>query len=179
MINNPVVVAELTALHEQYETALVTNDVEKLQEFFWDSRHALRFGVGENLYGSEEISNFRRNRSPIDLARETLNVRVVTFGEDCGVVTLEFLRQTGGMRRHGRQSQVWRKFENGWKIVSAHVSFMAQSYVDFASALVGLPIPPQHRAAVQTNLDRAAAIARPMLDFALTDQTEGVAVFEP
>ena len=179
MINDPVVVAQLTALHEEYEAALMSNDVEKLQEFFWDSPFALRFGIGENLYGAKEIANFRRNRSPVDLKRETLNVRVVTFDDDYGVVTLEFLRESQGLRRHGRQSQVWRKFDHGWKIVSAHVSFMAHSYMDFVAAMVRLPIPPEFRADVQLNLDRSAAIAQPMLDFPLGDQDEAAPVFEP
>jgi hypothetical protein len=179
MINDPVVHAQLTAWHEEYEAALMSNDVAKLQEFFWDSTHALRFGIGENLYGAKEIANFRRNRSPVDLQRETLNVHVVTFGDDCGVVTLEFVRDSAGLRRHGRQSQFWRKFDHGWKIVSAHVSFMAQSYLDFASALVRLPIPPEFRADVQLNLDRSAAIAKPMLDFPLGDRDEAAPVFEP
>lgn len=179
MINDPVVVAELTALHEKYEAALVSNHVEKLQEFFWDSPQALRFGIGENLYGAEEISNFRRNRSPVGLEREPLNVQVVTFGADTGVVTLEFVRNIGGVRRHGRQSQFWRKFDEGWKIVSAHVSFMVQSYLDFAAAMVRLPIPADLRGKVQVNLDRSAAIAAPLLDYPLTVQNEGAAVFEP
>ena len=179
MINDPVVLAQITALHEEYEAALMSNDVEKLQEFFWDSPLALRFGIGENLYGAEEIAHFRRNRSPIDLKRETSNVRVVTFGDDCGVVTLEFVRDSQGLRRDGRQSQVWRKFDHGWRIVSAHVSFMAQSYLDFAAAMVRLPIPAEFRADVQLNLDRSAAIAQPLLDFILSDQNEGAPVFEP
>ena len=37
MINDPEVVAQIAALHEQYEAALVSNDVEKLVTFFWDS----------------------------------------------------------------------------------------------------------------------------------------------
>jgi ketosteroid isomerase-like protein len=179
MINDPVVVAQLTALHEQYEAALVANDVEKLEAFFWDSEQALRFGVGENLYGAAEISNFRRNRPAVDLAREVLNLRIVTFGGDCGTVTLEFVRNIQGVPRHGRQSQVWRKFDHGWKIVSAHVSFMAQFYLDFASAMVRLPIPREMRKEVQLNLDRSAAIGRALLDMTLSDQTEMAPVFEP
>jgi hypothetical protein len=179
MINDPVVVAELTAQHEVYEAALVSNDVQKLEAFFWDSPWALRFGIAENLYGAVEISHFRQTRSPVGLQREPLNVQVVTFGGDCGVVTLEFVRDIAGVRRHGRQSQFWRKFDEGWRIVSAHVSFMAQSYLDFAAAMVRLPIPGDLRGNVQINLDRSAAIAAPLLNFPLGAQDEGAAVFEP
>ena len=105
---------------------------------------------------------------------------MVTFGDDCGVVTLEFVRNSAGLRRHGRQSQFWRKFDDGWKIVSAHVSFMAQSYMDFAAAH-GAPAHPVRNSATMSslNLDRSAVIAKPMLDFPLGDQDEAAPVFEP
>jgi ketosteroid isomerase-like protein len=178
MINDPVVVAEITALHRRYEEALVSNDVATLQELFWDSSLALRFGVSENLYGAEQIGEFRKNRSPVDLRREVLNLRIVTFDSDCAIVTLEFLRYNQGLPRSGRQSQVWRKFDDGWKIVSAHVSFMAESYMHKAAAYIGLPIPPQYRDGVRLNLERSALIARPLLEFALNDDIESAAVFE-
>src|SRR6185295_17547066 len=120
LVNDPGVVAELGALHKEYEAALVGNDVDKLTGFFWDSRLALRFGVRENLYGAEEIEAFRKARSPAGLNREISNVRIVTFGDDCGIVTLEFRRSQPSASPAGRQSQVWRKFEDGWRIVSAH-----------------------------------------------------------
>jgi ketosteroid isomerase-like protein len=179
MINDPEVVAQIAALHEQYEAALVSNDVEKLVTFFWDSPHALRFGVTESLYGAKEIEEFRKNRPAMDLAREVLNLRIVTFGSDCAVVTLEFDRSIRGTRRRGRQSQVWRKFDEGWKIVSAHVSFVPVPYIDLAALLVGLTIPPQYREGVERNIERAAVIARPLLDFELDDSTEPAPVFEP
>ena len=107
------------------------------------------------------------------------NVRVVTFGSDCGIVTLEFLRKTGGLERHGRQTQVWRKFESGWKIVSAHVSFVPSSYLEHAAALVRLPIPEQYREGVRINIERSAVIARPLLEAALDELTESAPVFQP
>jgi len=179
MINDPVVVAQITALHQRYEEALISNDVTTLQELFWDSSLALRFGVNENLYGAEQIGEFRKNRSPVDLRREVSNLRIVTFDDDCAIVTLEFLRNTQGIPRAGRQSQVWRKLDEGWKIVSAHVSFMAESYIHQAAAYIGLPIPSQYRDGVRLNLERSAMIARPMLEYALNDDTESAAVFEP
>src|SRR5438552_17619709 len=117
LVNDPAVVAELDALHNEYETALVSNDVEKLTQFFWNSPLALRFGVRENLYGAEEIEAFRKGRSPVGLDRKIVNVQIVALGSACAVVTLEFLRPP----HHGRQSQVWWKLPEGWKIVSAHV----------------------------------------------------------
>ncbi len=76
IINDSAVTTEIAALHEEYEAALVSNDVEKLTNFFWDSPLALRFGVAESLYGSSEIEAFRKTRSPIGLDREVFNLRL-------------------------------------------------------------------------------------------------------
>jgi hypothetical protein len=52
---------------------------------------------------------------------------IVTFGNDFGSITLEFERQgTSGLVR-GRQSQVWVRMPEGWRIISAHVSFLPQA----------------------------------------------------
>ena len=153
--------------------------MEKLVGFFWDSEHALRFGVGESLYGAREIEEFRKNRPPIDLQRQVINPKIVTFGEDTAISTIEFRRHVQGSPRHGRQTQVWRKFEAGWKIVSAHVSFVPVSYMDQASALVGMPIPAANREAVRINLERVAAIARPLLEFPIEESVESAPVFVP
>lgn len=179
MINQPEVAATVAALHEEYEAALMSNDVGKLIGFFWDSEHALRFGVNESLYGAKEIEEFRRNRPPIDLERRVFHPQIVTFGDDTAVVTIEFLREIQGSPRHGRQTQVWRKLEGSWKIVSAHVSFVPVSYMDQASALVGMPIPAENRDGVRINLERVAAIARPLLDFPIDDSIESAPVFVP
>jgi hypothetical protein len=179
IINEPEVAAEIAALHAQYEEALVSNDVEKLVKFFWNSPHALRFGVSESLYGAKEIDEFRRNRTPMDLAREVSNLKIVTFGRDCAIVTLEFTRSIRGIRRVGRQSQVWRRFHEGWKIVSAHVSLVPVPYVDLAAPLIGLPIRPEHREGVQQNIERTAAIARPLLELSLDESVSPAPVFRP
>ena len=179
MINKPEIAAELAALHAEYEEALVSNDVPKLVGFFWDSEDALRFGAGESLYGAKEIEEFRKNRPAVGLARTVFNLKIVTFGEDTGIVTIEFIRQVQGTPRHGRQSQVWRKLAEGWRIVSAHVSFVPPSYMDLASALVGMPIPAGNREQVQVNLDRVGQIAKPLLDYPIDDSIEPAPVFVP
>ena len=63
-INIPSVVAEVTAAFNRYEKALNTNDVTTLDELFWNSPHTLRFGVGEQLYGYDQIAAFRSGRDP-------------------------------------------------------------------------------------------------------------------
>jgi 1-carboxybiuret hydrolase subunit AtzH-like protein len=123
-INDPDALAELQSVYPQYETALVTNDVDTLTRMFWASPHAMRFGVTENLYGIDEIESFRKGRSPANLARTIRRLDVVTFGRDYGSVTLEFERTVNGNRILGRQSQVWVRLPEGWRIVAAHVSIL-------------------------------------------------------
>ena len=179
LVNDPAVVAELGAFHKEYEAALVGNDIDRLTRFFWDSPLALRFGVRENLYGAEEIEAFRKARSPAGLNREISNVTIVTFGDDCGVVTLEFRRNQSSGGARGRQSQVWRKFPEGWRIVSAHVSLMYESYADQAANLIGLDLPPQYRDAVIQNIERSGRIAASLFDTPLTGETLPAPRFEP
>ncbi len=123
-INRPEVVAELSELYRQYEQALITNDVVTLTHLFWDSPHVIRFGVGENLYGRDEVEAFRRSRPAVNLDRQILKMTVVTLGTDTGSVTIEFQRVLKGQPRQGRQSQFWKKLPEGWRIVSAHVSYL-------------------------------------------------------
>jgi hypothetical protein len=121
-INDPEIVAELQALYPRYEAALMANDAETLTQMFWASPHAMRFGVTENLYGIEEIEAFRKSRPSTNLARSVRRLDIVTFGRDFGSVTLEFERTANGKIISGRQSQVWVRLPEGWRIVAAHVS---------------------------------------------------------
>ena len=121
-INIPEVVAEVTAAFKRYEKALVTNDIAVLDELFWKSPHTLRYGVTENLYGYDAIASFRKNRSPVNLERSLMNTMITTYGRDFATANTEFQRQ--GSNRTGRQSQTWMRTEEGWRIVSAHVSLL-------------------------------------------------------
>lgn len=123
-VNDPEVIAELQALYPRYEQALVTNDVEVLVEMFWAGDQVMRFGVSENLYGPGELEAFRKARAPINLARTVTRLDIVSFGRDFASITLEFERAAGEGKQHGRQSQTWVRFQEGWRIVSAHVSLM-------------------------------------------------------
>ncbi len=124
IIDDAVTKAEVQARFDAYETALMTNDLDALDDFFWPSPLALRFGAGESLFGFDAIAAFRaaRGGSP---QRSLRNSQITTFGPDHAVATTEFLR--AGEPRIGRQTQVWVKFpETGWRIVSAHVSLVAE-----------------------------------------------------
>jgi 1-carboxybiuret hydrolase subunit AtzH-like protein len=123
-INDPEVIAELAALYPLYEQALVTNDVEKLVEMFWAGPQVMRFGVTENLYGPKELEAFRKARPAAHLARTVKRLDIVSFGRDFASITLEFERVTGSAIVRGRQSQIWIRFPQGWRIVQAHVSLL-------------------------------------------------------
>ncbi|MBB1628896.1 oxalurate catabolism protein HpxZ [Achromobacter sp. UMC71] len=122
-INLPDVVADVTAAFARYETALVNNQVDVLDELFWNSPHTLRYGAGENLYGYDAIRAFRAGRSPQGLARQVLRTAITTYGRDFATTNIEFQRD--GSDRIGRQSQTWMRTPQGWRVVSAHVSLMA------------------------------------------------------
>ncbi len=120
IINDPAIVAELAALYPQYEQALVSNDVDTLVRMFWTGPQVMRFGVTENLYGPEELEAFRKSRPSAGLARTVTRLDITTFGRDFASITLEFERGT----TRGRQSQVWVRLPEGWRIVQAHVSLL-------------------------------------------------------
>ncbi|AMG39449.1 MULTISPECIES: oxalurate catabolism protein HpxZ [Achromobacter] len=122
-INLPDVVAEVTVAFARYEAALVANQVEVLDELFWNSPHTLRYGAGENLYGYDAIRAFRAGRSPQGLARQVLRTAITTYGHDFATTNIEFQRD--GSDRVGRQSQTWMRTPQGWRVVSAHVSLMS------------------------------------------------------
>jgi hypothetical protein len=121
-INLPEVVAEVTAQFARYEKALTGNDVAVLDELFWNSPHVLRYGAGENLYGSAEIEAFRASRPSQGLEREVLRTVITTFGSDFATANIEFRR--AGSAKTGRQSQTWVRLPQGWRVVAAHVSLL-------------------------------------------------------
>jgi Protein of unknown function (DUF3225) len=123
-INDPEVLAELEALYPHYEKALVTNDVEKLVQMFWAGPQVMRFGVTENLYGPDELEAFRKSRPSANLARTVKRLEIVSFGHDFASITLEFERFGAAGVVHGRQSQVWVRMPEGWRIVQAHLSIL-------------------------------------------------------
>lgn len=124
-INEPDVLAEVTAAFSVYETALVTNDVETLDALFWKSPHTLRYGGGENLYGYDEIAAFRAGRSPAGLARTIERTVITTYGRDFATANTLFRRDTAP-GKIGRQSQTWLRTPEGWKVVAAHVSIITE-----------------------------------------------------
>lgn len=119
-INLPEVLAEVRAVFERYEDALVNNRVEVLDELFWTSPLTVRYGAAENLYGIEEIRAFRQARPAAGLARALRRTVITTYGRDHATAMTEFVR--AGSTKVGRQSQTWVRLPEGWRVVAAHVS---------------------------------------------------------
>ena len=120
-VNLPEVKAEVEAAFAKYEAALIANDVDVLQGLFWNSPHTIRYGIGENLHGYEEIGAFRAARSPVGLMRTTARTVITTFGTDFATASTLFYRETIP-GKVGRQMQTWARTPDGWRVVAAHVS---------------------------------------------------------
>lgn len=123
-IDRPAVLAEVNAAFYRYEQALIGNDIDVLDELFWHDGRTVRYGATENLYGIDQIRDFRRQRPSQGLDRLLENTVITTYGDDMAVASTEFRRP--GSERIGRQMQTWVKLACGWRIVAAHVSVMTE-----------------------------------------------------
>ena len=117
----PDVVAEVRAVIDRYETALMTNDIPTLEAIFWDDPRTVRLGVNEILLGMDAIRRFRRAQTGGYQQRERLEVRVTTYGRDVGVTNIVYRRVSTGLI--GRETKILARITGlGWRVVSAHVS---------------------------------------------------------
>lgn len=124
-VNLPEVVAEVHAVFDRYETALTANDVTVLEELFLKAPETTRYGVGENLYGWEAISAFRRTRRTGPFRRQLMRTVITTYGRDFATANTEYQRE--GHARPGRETKTLLRTGQGWRIVSAHVSLLGET----------------------------------------------------
>ena len=104
----------------KYEKAILENDVEMINELFWNDEKTLRYGPNGTLVSHAALSAFRRNQDIGAWERTLKDTYIVTFGRDFAVANTESTRSTAdGINR---QSQTWVRMPEGWRIVSAHVS---------------------------------------------------------
>lgn len=120
-INRAEVVAEVTAAFEQYEAALVANDVDVLIEMFWDDPRTVRYGIDEQHLGHADIAAYRRTQAMATPPRRLRSTVITTFGTDLATADTEFVPE--GSDAVGRQSQTWIRTDAGWRVASAHVSW--------------------------------------------------------
>lgn len=119
-INRPDVLAEVTAVFERYEAALMANDVAVLDELFWDDPRTTRFGAEGPAYGFESIAAFRRGRDVSGMERVLEKTVITSYGDRFATALCAYRRLSNG--RIGWQSQSWVRMADGWRIVAAHVS---------------------------------------------------------
>lgn len=119
-INRPEIVAAVAAVFGRYEKALSAGDVATLNELFWDSACSVRFGIADRQQGLAEIAAWRREHPGVPPGRRLRNTQVLSVDDRTAVVTTLFDYPDGAVE--GRQSQIWVRFDIGWRIVAAHVS---------------------------------------------------------
>lgn len=127
--NIPEVVAEVKALFERYEQALIDKDVAVLDATFWNSPHTVRLANNEHGYGFDRIHAHRVARPPGPGTKEKRHrLDILTLGRDLAIVNLVY--KVRGKEMTGRQSQTWVRFPDvGWKVVAAHVSAIGEQPV--------------------------------------------------
>ena len=124
---------------EAYESALVSNDVQRLSAFFANDPSGIPVVRVDNagpLWGHDAIAAFRATRKPVpprSLHRRTYRM----LGSDAAVVVAEFDRSTGG---RVTQSQVWQLADGAWRIVSAHLTYPMQALDSRTWRIVGTPL---------------------------------------
>ena len=117
------VVAEVSVAFHDYERALIAEDHARLDHWFWADERVVRFGISDIEYGFIAVAQWRRS-SPFVGAERTLSNTVVTaLGRDAAIVSTEFSPPDAALV--GRQTQVWARLAEGWRIVHAHVSTVA------------------------------------------------------
>ena len=122
-IDIPEVVVEVRKAFDEYEKALVDNNVDKLDELFRDDPRTIRYGAGEILYGYAAIKAFRAARSPVGLGRTLSRTVITTYGRDFATASTLYERPSAS-GKIGRQMQTWVRFSEGWRVVAAHVSLI-------------------------------------------------------
>ena len=121
-VDRAEVVAEVTRLFHDYEAALMRNDAEALNAFFWADARVTRYGIADRQKGFDELVAFRAAQPAPGFTRRLHGLRIATFGPDTAVAQAEFTRSDTPLR--GFQSQTWVRLAGAWKIVAAHVSMI-------------------------------------------------------
>lgn len=114
------VAAEVRTIFDAYEAALLRHDNDALCQYFWDTEHTIRYGVMEHSHGIEAIRAYRSDAAPVHPQRQLRETTIVAYSADSASACTQFVAPDTTLI--GRQSQMWIRFPEGWKIVSAHVS---------------------------------------------------------
>jgi hypothetical protein len=121
IVDDPAVLAEVTAVFEIYEAALLRNDTDALDRMFLHSEKIVRYGVADVQHGIVEVRRFRAVQKPFD--RNLSRTLITAYGSDVAVASTLF-RRPDYPGEVGRQMQTWVRTADGWKVAAAHISMM-------------------------------------------------------
>ena len=122
-VDKPEVVEAARAVFDRYERALMANDTPVLDEIFWADPRTVRFGITEILFGHDAIRAFRATIKTY-AQRVQKRIHITTFGDDFACTNLIYERVGTGLV--GRETKIMVRFPDGWHVVSAHVSILAE-----------------------------------------------------
>lgn len=123
LLNDPAVLAEVRAVFDRHEAALMANQTAVLDEVFWADPRTVRFGIAEILCGHDAIRPFRAGAKAF-AQRVRKRMHIVAFGRDVAGTHLENGRVGAGLV--GRETKILARMAEGWRVVAAHVSLLGQ-----------------------------------------------------
>ena len=119
-----------------YDAALLTNDVTALDNYFEKGDTTLRGDGQEIITGWANISQTPAARTTIPTRAVTaLHLRILT---DDVVFTTAEVRSANGAK--GQQTQLWRRNDDVWRIMAAHVTAPAKTLDTTVWRVVGSPL---------------------------------------
>ena len=134
----------LTDAFWAYERALMTNDLAELDRLFAPGPGTLRGDADGLLVGHDQISAFGGGRAvPAEGRpwRRIVQTHIQAIDPDHALVVAVTELTSGG---RGQQTQMWGRFEDGWKVTAAHVSVPAPALDTRIWRVVGDPLLPGH-----------------------------------
>lgn len=120
-INRADIVEQVRAAFERYQKAQADQDLDALDQLFWESEQTIRFGMRETVWGKAAIRRFRGARHRPTAAGRIEHLSIAAFGDRFAALTASFRRGDAEVGL-GRWTQTWVRFDDGWKIVATHVS---------------------------------------------------------
>jgi Asp-tRNA(Asn)/Glu-tRNA(Gln) amidotransferase A subunit family amidase len=128
--------ADLLAAFMAYETAILANDLDRLDAAFAPGAGTMRGDAAGLLVGHDVISAFRGTRGGVKL-RVIERIEHRALGADAALL-VSVSRFAGG--GSGLQTQLWQRIDGEWLITAAHVTPRAQALDRSVWRTVGDPL---------------------------------------
>ncbi len=127
---------DLFTAFDDYERAILSNDVDTLDAFFAPGPETLRGDAAGLLVGHDAISAFRGLRGGVP-SRSIERVEYRPLGPDAALL-VSVSRYAGGAT--GLQTQLWQRIDGRWLITAAHVTPRAAAFDRSVWRTVGDPL---------------------------------------